>query len=1104
MNPDEQRKRDLEDHLHKDLNLLKELEDNFRYADYPKDKLRLQNDIDELNKQIAARKAEQNSLNLATQIPLKDFITLDQYLDSSNPRYWPKRRDMEAKRLYQPKNYIEEIQKNLVAHKRCLLVGKSASGKTTLAIAFGLWWRDEQQNQNQHPEVGIFYLDADTSRAERDETGEDWYQQICAHDHQNELFIIDNCHLGSAAVSAFCDRWERQPPKQALVLLISAPKVSESDWDDEPEDYFYSFKQIRAILEVQPKQIYKGVIQAYSYAYCLINPELFVPVEQDFDNRERTKRLEQLCTHNLAATRSILEAWGNLGGWLSDVTEEHVLKGLERRYLRGKKVKALVPMCSLAQFEIPADDCFVCDRLPEESVKELQDENWIVAKDSSSYGVCHRLTFHPKVAAQIFRAYVMRRRGNGYKDYVEDEIFFQLKAYLSTRPVNFIQVYHRLYRNGAVELQHRLLRDTELQTHAAGNFAKRLLYDVIFYLYILSRIEPSRSQTLLRNLINHIGVEEFRKQMLALTGRRLAWVIFRLAKLSLDSTSLVFSDVSPETLGQKLNGQTMALIGRVLNLLRKLGYSRAFLQQIIQVLTLNTLAQKAEQGSLQTLARFLNNLIYIDHEQAKLFVEKLSPETFRQRLSQSISSIGMVFNVLRKLDNNQVLRKRLADALDITELAIKAQDASLQKLFWLVRHLKDISPKQAERLLTHITPAGLAKKLRAEQATVKNLDHFLQVSNYYFIQDCLRQLNDEEIVAIFERSKLGKIGSLLQWRFRQFEQFYSMFATANLGDKLPTAEIKEVSKFITRLQSIPQEGKRLAIQVLELLIDTDLTARVANTDVEQLAVLLLNADLVERSYSWFLISTLVSSGAVEEAIKHSRIRGIQLLLRNLSEIAPEFLPSIGESLQNLDLTNRIAKAEVKDLRHFLWNVRQYVGEELAKTYCEMVDAQLSSKQMANADLSELAGLLWNLVHISGMDNLQTLNQPVLLKRLENEWDTYPGHCAWILGVLLVVHPQMAQAPSFLSFSFKYIEGKLAEWLTNRIDEGNPYIFALTVKALRARNKHQAVKVVQRSLSKSFVAKKCSTLLQEAVEKAETPRSREVLQETIRFVQQLTT
>lgn len=376
---------------------------------------------------------------------------------------------------------------------------------------------------------------------------------------------------------------------------------------------------------------------------------------------------------------------------------------------------------------------------------------------------------------------------------------------------------------------------------------------------------------------------------------------------------------------------------------------------------------------------------------------------------------------------------------------------------------------------------------------------FLRVSNLQFKQEFLQQLNDEEIVTIFRRSKLKAIGSLLEYNFRLFEKPYSIFATQNLPNMIATERISEISKFIHRLQHVPTQGQRLAVQASELLLKTDLSYRVAESDVEKFSLLLFNVYSVDSSYPNKILSTLVPSGAVEKALLHSGIRGIQLLVRNLFEMAPEFIPRISQNLQTLDLSNRIKEAEIKDIGYFLWNNQAYIGEKFAKGYCRIVDANIQSKQIADCNLTELGSFLWNLVHISDMDELRILNMSIIKERLVKEWENNPGQCMSIFGILITVSPEAATKYNLSAFDIELMSERLIIWLTENLNEGHSYTFALTVKTLQVLDENATIEIIKNSLCEEDITDKYQKLFREAMAQAVTPRSITILEEVDRFI-----
>lgn len=1075
-----------------------EVKDRYGFPAEICDLRRLADDLARLYPGIAARR-------LGISIHLQHFMTLDAYLDSPNRRYWPHRKDVEEGKLYRPEGYIGEIEEKLRGKKRCLLTGVSGSGKTALAVAFSLWWRDNEENRRKHPEAIVFYLEAFPGYSE--EMGEDWYRQMRVHDYQNELFVIDNCHLAPAAVNAFCYQWEQRRPEGALALLVSAPKVSESPWEDEPEDYFEGLEQDDAVVDVKPEQIYAGVLRTYSDAYRLADPERFVPVDIDLQDPDRAMRLERLCAHDLAGARGILEAWGHVGGRLSDVTEEVALDGLARRHLTRHKGPALVPLCSLGQFEIPAHDSFL-GQLPYESIVALRRENLLVAEESVFYGQCHRVAFHPRVAAQVFRAHIRQQVGAGYESRVDNETFSCLRTYLSYCPENFTEVYYRLYRVDAIELQHRLLRDPELQFCAAKQFSTRPLDEVVWYLYVMLKVDPERAGSLLEGFFGEMTRETLRTQVLALTGRQFRTVSSFLPKMSPTLARDVLGNLPAHWVAERIAPANLSFIatwirGTSGSLASQLGYLKPWRRELAEALQLGPLAARLEEANPETFYWFLLAFIDAAPKRAKLLLDKFPAEVLPQKMGcESFSRINSLFESLKKLGYDAAFRRRVAKSLDLTRLLTQVQHESLQKLYWVLRALKAAGPELAEHFLMQIGPDELADVFRDQGGTAGDLSHLLSVSRRGFSRSFLSQFSLDEVAAILARSPLGEVGALMERYYGSFRQSYALFASKHLPGRLVEEGIDEVGKFIARLQRQPEEGKRLAAAALQLLLTTDLTVRVAETDVEPLAALLFNAHSVDSGYSQRILAALAPSAAVEKALQHSGIRGIQLLLRNLSEMDPAFVPTIGESLRTVDLTDRMAEAEIRDLGHFLWNVWTSVGTELAQEYCRTVDARLRPQQIANADLVELGNLLWNLVHLSDAEDLRILAESVLLERLQDEWGNRPGPCARILGIILVVRPSTAKELRLPSFDFERMSEMLRQWLTELLNEGHPYGLAQTVKGLQGLDERRATDIVRKAFRQESLVDECLGLLREAIGQAVTPRSRAVLEEAIRLLQSM--
>jgi len=216
-------------------------------------------------------------------------------------------------------------------------------------------------------------------------------------------------------------------------------------------------------------------------------------------------------------------------------------------------------------------------------------------------------------------------------------------------------------------------------------------------------------------------------------------------------------------------------------------------------------------------------------------------------------------------------------------------------------------------------------------------------------------------------------------------------------------------------------------------------------------------------------------------------------------MAPEFIPRISQNLQTLDLSNRIKEAEIKDLGYFLWNIQAYIGEEFAKGYCRIVDANIQSKQIADCNLTELGSFLWNLVHISDMDELRILNMSVIKERLVNEWENNPGQCISIFGIFITVSPEAVTKYNLSAFDVKLMSERLTIWLTENLNEGHPYTFALTVKSLQVLDEGATIKIIENILCEEDITDKYKKLFRDAMAQAITPRSITVLEEVNRFI-----
>jgi hypothetical protein len=836
---------------------------------------RLADDLEKLYPGIAARR-------LAIPIRLQQFMTLDAYLDSPIRRYWPKRKDVEEGKVFLPKDYISQIETKLLREKRCLLTGRSGSGKTALAIGFSFQWRKNEEKNRKHPEAVIFYLEASPGY-NTVERGVEWYQQVRDYDSQNEIFIIDNCNVAPAAVNAFIGQWERKRPEKTLVLLTSRTRSVESPWEEESEDYFDGFEQAEALVGVKPEEIYIGVLKAYSDAYIRLDNKRFVPVEVDLRDPERAAKLERNCAHNLAATRSLLERWYELKGHLSDVTEEAVLTEFERHYLTQNMASALVPLCALAQFHISAHVRFI-DQLPSESVNTLRQENLLLIERSEtrmqrgpSYGRCYRIDFHPQTAAQIFRAYVRQQQGDEYVNCIDSELFSKLKAYLTARREKLpevLGVYLQLYRNNALELQQSLLRDVDLQAYATLQFDARPLNEVIWYLYVLSRADYQSAKQHLQDFLSRTPAKALRRRVLALTGPQFTIATSFLVKVDWAATRMLFGNLPAQWVAERISTQITSIWQWISSsstcFAARLGYSKEWRQQVAEALDLDILADRAQQGTPQNLYWFLRGLNVAAPEQAralvKTFIESFSLADLASKVAEApLATVTPFLGLLKKLGYDVSLHV-LAKALELEILVNRTQQASLQGLFWFLRELNIIAPEQAKALIETFSPTDLARKMTG--GPLASIEGLLQVlkgcgCDLSFRRRLIEALDIKDLANLVRQASPQH----LVWSLREFgavaperaKALLDTFSPADLAEKMRGTNLSSLSHLLQYLDKLGYDVS-FREQVTKALDLSALAAKAKEGSPQRLYWLLRDLKAIEPGLAVQILTMITPEG----------------------------------------------------------------------------------------------------------------------------------------------------------------------------------------------------------------------------------------------------
>lgn len=543
---------------------------------------------------------EPNKIELIIQMSVEispgHFKTLDSCLSSTRLKHL--RKDL----IYKPGEYLESISKYLSGGRTgCLLTGRSGSGKTVLAIAYALQWRDK------HPEGIIYYLDAKGDRSA--DTGDEWFRELLHNDNENSLFIIDNCHLSVKAVNTFCNYWESSPPKRARIILISRPKLT---LYKELEECFRCFKN--SVQPINPESIWEGIVQIHDEWITQQGRTDCIPIKEELSDPKSAEMLRNKCGHNLVMTRYYLEAWEKNGGRLSNIEEKDIIQQMEEYYKVVTHHEVLSPLSALSQFEVPAHFTFVKEHLNIGLLKDLVEEERMVAVSDTKNGKFYYIDLHSQDAAMIFRACVRVEVGNDYAKRSEEKLYLVLKGYLETDPENYIDVYRRTYASGNTDIHKRLLLDQGLQEHAKKQFYPHP-DDMAIYLYALYHFDQKCSEQLLEDFTTSLtrNKELHRKWLRDLDGQQLTRLGDYLTTVSPHAGKTILNGLEANYVARLVSSASLRCVQHWIGdseeyAAVRLGYDKSWRREVAKALDFIAIADKAEKEGFKALCWLMHEL----------------------------------------------------------------------------------------------------------------------------------------------------------------------------------------------------------------------------------------------------------------------------------------------------------------------------------------------------------------------------------------------------------------------------------------------------------------------------------------------------------------
>jgi hypothetical protein len=351
--------------------------------------------------------------------------------------------DFERGLYFKNQECHESIDRVFSKGNKCLLLGKPASGKTSLALGYTYAFLQELHEDGRERQA--FYVDA--------RWGVDvyqWIRQMEYYDYGHCFFIIDNCHLAVEEINHLVSRWEGI--LYARILLVSRV-IQEDLAGDSTENYLLLMRgktgeeeekeENRTVTVDANKTTEEGIISLYSKEFNKTPGEIG-SIEEIAGKTGR----------NLMVLRLYIETWHKKGDLvLSEIDESTILNDIYSFYLKRKETReAFLKIAALSQFEIKTQQQFVKD-MPEdtEGLLDIITEEY---KIPTKFYTHH----HSVIAGYVLQAALNQGELNAS---VDEYTFNVIMDYIRSEPVNFFEILKNLYINEELDLQRKIFKQPE-------------------------------------------------------------------------------------------------------------------------------------------------------------------------------------------------------------------------------------------------------------------------------------------------------------------------------------------------------------------------------------------------------------------------------------------------------------------------------------------------------------------------------------------------------------------------------------------------------------------------------------------------------------------
>ena len=1026
--------------------------------------------------------------------PIKEFETLDHYLDSSSAGLRSRRDDAEQGALFLPSDYATGITTQLEQHSRFLLYGRSGAGKTSCALAFAIEWC------HKHPGAIGYYRALNSELHAHAVDG--ILDEILRNDRDNELFILDNCQLASRSVAELCGGLERNPPKHCKMLFISAQCYVLPAECADPDSFDEYFVKDVNTLAVHPEHLFLGIIEQYLPKLGTDQSPLQPYQRPNLNDGNEVEELTKLCGHNLYVTRIILEEWNLKGGRLTDVSRTEVLQHMSkkfRQYLRTGIGDAMSAVLALWQYEIPVGTLFL-DSLAVSQVMNLEGDRILEALETDSEdGRLYQVVMHPSTASLLFATYLWERHGADYDSRFMTESVEIIARYLRTKPPNSEQVFRHLSRYRADELIQLLINHPVMGETIDWLDSRDDLSGLVGLLsHIGSRKAHQRSHVV-RAALTTFTRDRVRAALNRLEGWPLVRLMRQLASLDIDLARTSFADIDPNLVAGLVNGSYGSFDAFISNS-RCIAIGEVFSddwkKRFLHAIDLQAITRTLEKKNLQKIMWVLRNTDAVDSESAGHVIKELTPDVVAARVTTTNPlTVLALTSFISRTRKNPKLVTALSDRLLSSDLEQRFETSSGQSVLWSCRELKSTQPALVRRVLRVLGPCLASAARSGALGNIDCVRRYLGMISKRERLDWLSTMNREDLASLLDKSSIKHVTSFFEELGAPCERAHKGFPSSYLCSRLDSISLTELLSVLSTIDRNPYQLAGLTRSVYWPVVGDRSCRELLDSDLASIAsgmLLLWDANPAEAGR---LAEELRTSPDFASRLQRANMADIGKLVFSCRDRKTELLESVYTHLQSMtarDWQRRLSDVSALDLAKFLWSVLLAYGFEAAQEMGRTIAPHVNERTLGSDAPSGLSRLLWHMAQLNtGKRSLRKISN-ILTARLSREQSTKRDDWLMFAGVMAVAgvryHPRLPDIDMDETDVFRVLEQSRRE--------RRPYKLALSIIGYSDLNRRTARDVLSRESGAVKPLRMFNDLLESALEFAKTPLAEGVLVKAI--------